>query len=137
MSPHICVQTEKQHDFNKWFSYRQSEDHHWNSYANEAKDWTEWRQPDPIQSTKHRKFGKQKNAICEMNHDKHNLSATHRDILLNQSEIRLYLPFPDWFGYKGKSVWFQINQKMVNTIWFRVDLIRYRKDFSVCMTMMA
>ena len=25
---------------------------------------------------------------------------------------------------------FQINRKMVNTIWFRVDLIRFRKDFS-------
>ena len=38
----------------------------------------------------------------------------------------------DWFGTKQKSVWFQINRKMVNKIWFRVDLIRFRKDFSVC-----
>ena len=29
------------------------------------------------------------------------------------------------FGSNGKS-------EMVNTIWFRVDLIRFRKDFSVC-----
>ena len=27
---------------------------------------------------------------------------------------------------------FQINRKMVNTIWFRVDLIRFGKYFSVC-----
>ena len=33
-------------------------------------------------------------------------------------EIRLYLPLSDWFGTKWKSVWFQINRKMVNTIWF-------------------
>ena len=31
------------------------------------------------------------------------------------------------------SVWFQINRKMVNTIWFRFDLIRFGKDFSVWM----
>ena len=37
----------------------------------------------------------------------------------------------DWLGTKRTSVWFQINRKMVNTIWFRVDLIRFRKDFSV------
>ena len=28
--------------------------------------------------------------------------------------------------------WIQINQKMVNTIWFRIDLITFRKYFSVC-----
>ena len=27
---------------------------------------------------------------------------------------------------------FQINRCMVNTIWFQVDLIRFRKNFSVC-----
>ena len=42
-------------------------------------------------------------------------------ILLNQTEIRLYLPFSDWYGTKRTSVWFQINLKMVNTIWFKVD----------------
>ena len=31
----------------------------------------------------------------------------------------------------GTSVWFEINWKMVNTIWFQVDSIRFRKDFSV------
>ena len=30
------------------------------------------------------------------------------------------------------SVWYQINRKMVNNIWFRFDLIRFRKYFSVC-----
>ena len=54
------------------------------------------------------------------------------EIFLNQTEIRLYLPFSDWFGSKRMSVWFQINRKMVNTIWFLFDLIRFRKDFSVC-----
>ena len=54
------------------------------------------------------------------------------EILLNQPEIRLYIPFFDWFGSKRTSVWFQINGKMVYIIWFRVDLIRFRKYFSVC-----
>ena len=51
---------------------------------------------------------------------------------LNQPGIMLYLPCSGWFGSKRMSVWFQINRKMVNTIWFRVDLMRFRKDFSVC-----
>ena len=42
-----------------------------------------------------------------------------------------YLPFPDWFGTKWTSVWCQINRKMVYTIWFWFDLIRFRKYFSV------
>ena len=54
------------------------------------------------------------------------------EILLNQPEIRLYLPFYDWFRSKWTSVSFQINRKMVNTIWFWVYFIRFRKDFSVC-----
>ena len=33
---------------------------------------------------------------------------------------------------KRTFIWFQINRKMVNTIWFRVDLIIFRKYFSVC-----
>ena len=55
----------------------------------------------------------------------------HFEILLNQPEIRLYLPFSGWFGNKRTSVWFQVIRKMINTIWFRVDLIRFRKDFHV------
>ena len=39
--------------------------------------------------------------------------------------MRLYLPFSDWFGTKQMSVWFQINLKMVRTIWFRFELIRF------------
>ena len=53
------------------------------------------------------------------------------EIILNKTEIGLYLPFSDWFGTKRTSVWFKINQKMLNTIWFQFDLIRFRKDFSV------
>ena len=62
--------------------------------------------------------------------------TTHIDFfletLLNQPDIRLHLPFSDWFGSKQMSLWIQINRKMVNTIWFRVDLIGFRKYFSVC-----
>ena len=47
------------------------------------------------------------------------------EILLNQPDIRFYLPFSDWYGTKRTSVWFQINWKTINTIWFRVDLIRF------------
>ena len=54
------------------------------------------------------------------------------EILLNQTEMRLSLPFSDWFGSKRKSIWFKINRKIVKTIWFRFDLIRFRKYFSVC-----
>ena len=53
-------------------------------------------------------------------------------ILLNQPKIRLYLLFSDRFEAKRSSVWFQINREMVNTIWFQVDLIRFRKKLSVC-----
>ena len=57
--------------------------------------------------------------------------GNHFEILLNQTEIRLYLPFFEWFGAKRTFVWFQFNLEMVNTIWFRFDLIRFRTDFSV------
>ena len=52
-------------------------------------------------------------------------------ILLNQTEIRLYLKCTDWLSTKQTSIWFQINWKMVNTIWFLFDSIRFWKDFSV------
>ena len=53
------------------------------------------------------------------------------EILLFQPEIRLYLPLADSFATNQTTVWFQIIQKMLNTIRFRVDVIRFRKDFSV------
>ena len=53
------------------------------------------------------------------------------EILLNTPENRFYLPFSDWFVTKCTFVWFQINRKMVNTIWFLLDLIRFRKYFFV------
>ena len=53
-------------------------------------------------------------------------------ILLNHTEIRLYIAFSDRFGTKQMSVWFQINQKIINTIWFRFYFVRFWKDFSVC-----
>ena len=49
------------------------------------------------------------------------------EILLNQTKIGSYLLFSNSFGTKRTSVWFQINRKMVNTFWFRFDLIRFRK----------
>ena len=65
-----------------------------------------------------------------------NLSTFRRQIyfefLLYQPEIRLYLPCSDGFGSKRTFVWIQINRKIVNTIWFRVDLLRLLKDFYVC-----
>ena len=53
-------------------------------------------------------------------------------MLLNQPEIRLYLPFSNWFGSKRTSVWFRINRKMVNKIWFRVDLITFLCVYITC-----
>ena len=45
----------------------------------------------------------------------------------------MYLPFSDWYVSQRTCPFvFQINRKMVNTIWFRVALKRFRKDFSVC-----
>ena len=55
------------------------------------------------------------------------------EILLNQTEIRLYLPFSDLFETERTCAFvFRINRRMVNTILFRFDLIRFRKKFSVC-----
>ena len=50
-------------------------------------------------------------------------------ILLNQPEIRFYLPLLE--HKRTRPFVFQINQKMVNTIRFQIDLIRLRKVFSV------
>ena len=47
------------------------------------------------------------------------------EILLNQTEIRLYLPVSDWFETKPTSVWLQINRKLVNIIRFQFDLISF------------
>ena len=52
-------------------------------------------------------------------------------MLLNQTEIRLNLPFSDCFGTKCIAVWFQNNRNMVKTIGFQLDSIRFRNDFSV------
>jgi len=53
------------------------------------------------------------------------------EMLLNRTEVRLYLPLSDWFRTKLMSVWIQINRCMVNTIWFWFYLIRFIKDFCV------
>ena len=64
--------------------------------------------------------------------------VTHRELyqfmcsLLNQTQIRMYIPLSDWFGTKQTvSVWFQINRIMVNRIWFVFDLIRFWIDIAV------
>ena len=54
------------------------------------------------------------------------------EILFNHTKIRLHLAYSDWFETKRRSVLFQINRNMVNTIWLRFDSIRFRKTFSVC-----
>ena len=84
-------------------------------------------------------FTRSRRAWCLHNSAKHlrHICAHHKqrnllEILLNQTQIIFYLPFSDWIGTKLMSVWFQINRKKVNTIWIRVDLLRFRKDFSVC-----
>ena len=59
----------------------------------------------------------------------------HLSEILYQTKIRLYLPFSDWFSTKRTSAWIQINRNLVNTIWFRVDWIRFRKYFSVCVVL--
>ena len=56
------------------------------------------------------------------------------EIKLNQTEIILYLPLFVSFWTKRTSVLFQVTRKMVNTIWFRRDLIRFGKYFSACRT---
>ena len=74
-------------------------------------------------------------SVCRKNFA---LSYTQKnlfEILLNQPEIRLCLPFSNWFGSKPTSILIKINRKMVNTNWFRVDLIRFWKEFSVCMNL--
>ena len=50
----------------------------------------------------------------------------------NRNQI-VFITFVEWLGSKRTSVWIQINQKLVNAIWFRVDLIRLLNYFSVCM----
>ena len=54
------------------------------------------------------------------------------EILLNQTEIRLYISFSGLFETKQTSVWFQVNRKMINTICFQFNSIKFRKKFSVC-----
>jgi len=57
---------------------------------------------------------------------------TQRNLIKSNRNQIVFTIFFGWFGTKQESVWFQINQKMVNTIWYRLDLTRFRKDFSVC-----
>ena len=44
---------------------------------------------------------------------------TQRNIL--EIILNIIKPFSDWFKMKRMSIWFQINRKMVNTIWFRLN----------------
>ena len=90
-----------------------------------------------------KKFGSARSALLHTRPSRNWLSAllrcvyTQRNLLetlLDQPEIRLYLQCTNWLGSKRTSVWFKINRKMVNTTWFRFDSIRFRKDFSVCVS---
>ena len=51
--------------------------------------------------------------------------------IIKSTRNRIVLTIYVWFRSKRTSVWIHIIRKMVNTIWFRVDLIIFRKDFSV------
>jgi len=56
------------------------------------------------------------------------------EILWNHTEIRLYLPFSNWFGTDRTSGRFQINRCMVNTIWFQFDLTIFLCVYGVLTT---
>ena len=43
-----------------------------------------------------------------------------RYIPIQLTEIRLHIPFYDWFWTKQNSFWFQIKRIMVNVIWFQL-----------------
>jgi len=43
-------------------------------------------------------------------------------VLVWSTVIRFYLPFSARFWAKRNSVWFKSNRKMVNTIWFRLEI---------------
>ena len=67
--------------------------------------------------------------------DRSNTQRNLFEIALNQTEIRLYLQFYEIDfeqQTEAERLLIQINRKMVNTIWFQCDFIRFRKDFSVC-----
>ena len=60
----------------------------------------------------------------------------HGEIFSKSHQIK---PKSDWIYHFlidldpiGRPFGSKINRKMVNTIWFQVDLIRLRKNFSVC-----
>ena len=57
-------------------------------------------------------------------------------ILSKLTQIGFYLPYTDWFGTASvccsKSIGSYIPIVMVNTTWFRFDLTRFGKHFSVC-----
>ena len=54
-----------------------------------------------------------------------NAHCTHREILLNQTKIRLYIPYSYWFGTKQASIWFQINGKYnLISVWFNAIFLR-------------
>ena len=55
----------------------------------------------------------------------------HREILLDQTQIRLYIYAPIDLELNGRLFGSKISWKMINTILFRFDLIRFRKVFSV------
>ena len=63
---------------------------------------------------------------------------THREIFSEFYQIKsksdCIYHFPIDFEQQTDTVrlLFQFNRKMVNTIWFRFDLLRFRKYFSVC-----
>ena len=77
---------------------------------------------------------------CKQNSKISNLPACTRDrlvFLVQLTEIRLYIPFSDWFGTKRNFVWFILNQSgngRCNFIW--VNLTRIISTF-LCVYMLV
>ena len=64
--------------------------------------------------------------------ESHSRTATHRETEINTLKPKsdCIYRISDWYGTKRMSVWFQINWIMLDAIWFRFDLMKFRKDFS-------
>jgi len=64
-----------------------------------------------------------------------NTEKSFRNLINSNRNQIVFSIFNDWFGIANGHCPFVVpnqSRKMVNTIWFRFDSIRFRKDFSVC-----
>ena len=56
-------------------------------------------------------------------------------IFSNQTKFVLKSHFTDWFSTSQNSIWFWMNQRMVNTIWFWLIERIFKKIFVLCSTL--